>query len=83
VLWIATTAAVGGAVGDPERYGLDFVLTAIFVAIAVGLWRGRADAGPWTVAAAVSNAGAEVLPGRWYILLGGVAGSLLAVIRSG
>ena len=86
VLWVATTAAgaaVGGAIGDPQRYGLDFVLTAIFVAIAVGLWRGRADLLPWTVAAGVAVVGVEVLPGRWYILLGGVTGSLVAVIRRG
>lgn len=86
VLWVATTAAgaaVGGAIGNPRRFGLDFVLTAIFVAIAVGLWRGRADVLPWTVAAGVAVVGVEVLPGRWYILLGGVAGSLAAVIRRG
>lgn len=84
VLWVATTAigaAAGGAVGDPERYGLDFVLTAIFVVIAVGLWRGRKDLAPWAVAAGIAILGAEMLPGRWYILLGGLAGSLVAVVR--
>jgi predicted branched-subunit amino acid permease len=84
VLWVATTAigaAAGGAVGDPERFGLDFVLTAIFVVIAVGLWRGRADFAPWVVAAGIAVLGAEALPGRWYTLLGGLAGSLAAVIR--
>jgi predicted branched-subunit amino acid permease len=86
VLWVATTAAgaaVGGAIGDRQRFGLDFVLTAIFVAIAVGLWRGRADLLPWTAAAAVAVAAMELLPGRWYILAGGVAGCLAAVIRRG
>jgi 4-azaleucine resistance transporter AzlC len=84
VLWVATTAlgaAAGGAVGDPERFGLDFVLTAIFVVIAVGLWRGREDLAPWLVAAGIAVVGAEALPGRWYILLGGLAGSLVAVVR--
>lgn len=86
VLWVATTAigaAAGGAIASPERYGLDFVLTAIFVIIAVGLWRGRKDLLPWVVAAAIAIAGAELLPGRWYILLGGIAGSLVGVIRRG
>ena len=86
VLWVATTAvgaAVGGAIGNPDQYGLDFVLTAIFVAIAVGLWRGREDLLPWAVAAGVAVLGAEALPGRWYILLGGVTGSLVAVVRRG
>jgi 4-azaleucine resistance transporter AzlC len=84
VLWVATTAvgaAVGGAVGNPERFGLDFVLTAIFVVIAVGLWQGREDLAPWAIAAGVAVLGAETLPGRWYILLGGLAGSLVAVMR--
>lgn len=86
LLWVATTAVgatVGGAIGAPRRYGLDFVLTAIFVAIAVGLWRGREDLLPWVVAGSVAVVGAAVLPGRWYILLGGVLGSLVAVVRRG
>lgn len=86
LLWVATTAlgaAAGSAIADPERFGLDFVLTAIFVILAVGLWRGREDAAPWLIAAAVAVAGAEFLPGRWYILLGGIAGSFSAVILRG
>lgn len=86
LLWVATTAvgaAAGSAIADPERFGLDFVLTAIFVILAIGLWRGHEDALPWILAATVAVAGAEFLPGRWYILLGGLAGSLAAVTRSG
>lgn len=86
VLWVATTAvgaAVGGTIDDPRRYGLDFVLPAIFVVIAVGLWRGSEDVAPWSTAAATGVLGATFLPGRWYILLGGIAGSLVAVIRRG
>lgn len=84
LLWVLTTAtgaAAGSAITDPERFGLDFVLTTIFVILAVGLWRGREDAAPWLLAATVAVASAELLPGRWYILLGGLAGSFLAVIR--
>lgn len=84
--WVASTvigAALGGALGAPERYGLDFVLTAIFVSIAVGLWRGREDLLPWVAAAGVAVAAAEILLGRWYILVGGLAGSLTAVVRRG
>ncbi|MFO7925128.1 MAG: AzlC family ABC transporter permease [Halobacteriota archaeon] len=83
-LWVATTAvgaAVGSAIADPERFGLDFVLTAIFIVLAVGLWRGREDITPWALAAALALVGVEFLPGNWYIILGGVAGSLAAVIR--
>lgn len=84
LFWVATSTAgavVGDGIESPERFGLDFVLTAIFVILAVGLWRGREDALPWLVAATAAIFGAEVLPGQWYILLGGLAGSLAAVIR--
>lgn len=77
----AVGAAVGSAIADPERFGLDFVLTAIFIILAIGLWRGREDIAPWALAAVVAVAGVEFLPGNWYILLGGIAGSLAAVIR--
>lgn len=84
--WIAATvvgAVAGNAIGDPARYGLDFVLTAVFLTIAVGLWSGRRSVAPWGVAAAVAVAGAAWLPGRWYILLGGLAASLVEVGRRG
>ncbi|CAI49913.1 ABC-type transport system permease protein [Natronomonas pharaonis DSM 2160] len=83
-LWVLTTAigaAAGSAVTDPERFGLDFVLTAIFVILAVGLWRGRNDTAPWAAAAAVAVAAEAAAPGQWYILFGGLAGSLVAVVQ--
>ncbi|WP_324663544.1 AzlC family ABC transporter permease [Haloarcula sediminis] len=84
VFWVLSTvvgAVAGSVVSDPATYGLDFVLTAVFVAIAVGLWDGTADFGPWATAFAVAVLGAEFLPGRWYILLGGLAGCLVEVVR--
>ncbi|KPN32215.1 azaleucine resistance protein AzlC [Halolamina pelagica] len=86
LFWVAATvagASVGAAVGEPSRYGLDFVLPAIFIAIAVGLWEGKSTLLPWVVAFAVAIVAAGALPGRWYILAGGVAGSLVEVIRVG
>jgi 4-azaleucine resistance transporter AzlC len=82
--WVVATvigAVAGGAMGAPGRYGLDFVLTAVFLAIAVGLWEGKSSVLPWAVAFGIAVLGAQFLPGRWYILLGGVAGSLVGVIR--
>jgi 4-azaleucine resistance transporter AzlC len=83
-LWVATTAVgavVGSAIADPERFGLDFVLTAIFVILAIDLWRGTDDVAPWAAAVVAAVAGSNALPGSWYILIGGLAGSLVAVIR--
>ena len=84
--WVAATVAgavAGSAIGDPARYGVDFVLTAVFLTIAAGLWSGRHSLVPWAAAAAVAVAGAAWLPGRWYILLGGLAASLVEVGRRG
>jgi len=72
---------LGGAIGDPTRLGLDFAFTAVFIALLAGLWRGKGDLLPWIVAAAVAIAGAHLLPGKWYILLGAVAGSLVGAWR--
>ena len=83
--WVAATvvgATAGGVVGDPARYGLDFVLAAIFLTLAVDLWDGRSDLLPWAAAGGVAVLAAGALPGKWYILLGGLAGSLVEVARS-
>jgi len=53
----------------------------VFIALLAGLWRGKGDLLPWIVAAAVAIAGAHLLPGKWYILLGTVAGSLVGAWR--
>jgi 4-azaleucine resistance transporter AzlC len=82
--WTTSTligGTVGGALRDPERWGLDFAFTAVFLALLVGMWRGRSDLLPWAVAALVAVAAHHLLPGQWYILLGGLAGSLAGAVR--
>ena len=84
--WVVSTfvgRTVGGALEDPARWGLDFAFTAVFLALLAGLWRGRSDLLPWVVAAAVAVAGYLLLPGQWYVLLGGLAGSLVGAARHG
>lgn len=86
LFWVAATAVganLGAAIGDPRQYGLDFVLTAVFLAIATQLWEGKSTLLPWVVALVVAVVAADVLTGRWYILAGGVAGSLVEVARVG
>jgi 4-azaleucine resistance transporter AzlC len=88
-LWAAWTSSagagylLGAGLGDPARWGLDFMFTAVFTALLVGLWKGKADLLPWAVAAGVAVAAAQWLPGKWYILLGGLAGSLVGAWRDG
>lgn len=82
--WIVATAVgalVGGAIGNLGQYGLDFVLTAVFIAIAYGLWEGRSSLLPWATAFGIAVVSAQLLPGRWYMLLGAIAGSSVEVIR--
>ncbi|WP_241471279.1 AzlC family ABC transporter permease [Natrinema salifodinae] len=86
LFWVGSTvlgAAAGGVIGDPEQYGFDFVLAAVFVALAAELWEGKPTLVPWLVALATALVTAAYLPGRWYILLGGVAAAVVEVIRHG
>jgi 4-azaleucine resistance transporter AzlC len=71
----------GTVLQDPARWGLDFAFIAVFTALAVGMWKGKSNLLPWSVAALVSLASAYYLPGKWYILLGGLAGSLTGALR--
>jgi 4-azaleucine resistance transporter AzlC len=82
--WVGSTVLgvfAGGAIGDPATYGIDFVLAAVFVALAVELWEGRSSLVPWTVALATALLAAELLPGQWYILAGGAVAGAVEVIR--
>jgi 4-azaleucine resistance transporter AzlC len=82
--WVGSTVlgtVAGGAIGDPAVYGIDFVLAAVFVALAAELWEGRSSLVPWLVALATALVAAELLPGQWYILAGGIVAGVVEVIR--
>src|SRR5215213_5739999 len=67
--WTGSTFAGGtlsGVMEDPSRWGLDFAFTAVFLALITGMWKGRSNILPWTVAAAVAVAAHHSLPGHWY-----------------
>ena len=83
LLWIASTVAgatAGDLVGDPAQYGLDFVVTALFLTLAAGFWEGRESLRPWVAAAAVALAIDALAPGQWYILGGALAGAAVEVV---
>lgn len=80
VTWVGSTVVglmAGSLAQNPARWGLDFAFTAVFLALLVGVWKGKSDLLPWGVAAIVAVAAAHWLPGKWYILLGGLVGSAL------
>lgn len=85
ILWIISSI-LGNALGtrlsiDPKVLGFDFAFTAIFLALAIGLWRGKEDLLPWLVAIAVAITCKHWVPGNWYIILGALSGSLVGVWR--
>ncbi|MFA9427852.1 AzlC family ABC transporter permease [Natronorubrum sp. A-ect3] len=84
VAWVLATivgTVAGGAISDPATYGIDFIFAAVFVALAVELWEGHTSLVPWTVALGTALIAAQLLPGQWYILLGGLAACVVEVIR--
>lgn len=77
--WVGSTLTgrlLGAVIDDPTKYGLDFAFTATFIALLLGMWKGRGDLVPWIVAALVAIATARLVPGNWYIIVGGLSGSL-------
>lgn len=84
VSWVASTAlgrVLGNEITNPSRWGLDFLSTAIFIALLAGFWKGKSDLWPWISAAIVAIIAARLLPGTWYILLGALAGCMIGGMR--
>ncbi len=79
ISWMSTNMigyGLGSQIDDPARWGLDFAFTATFLALLLGMWRGRSDLLPWLVAAGAAIATSRFVEGNWHILVGGLAGSL-------
>jgi predicted branched-subunit amino acid permease len=81
--WIIFTgvgAALGKALGDTSRIGLDFAFAAMFIAVLAGFWKGPKTAAVLIASSVFSVFGKIYLAGAWYILAGGIAGILVAII---
>ena len=81
--WLLSTLAgrlLGSAIDDPTTYGLDFAFTATFLALLFGMWKGRADLVPWIAAALIAIGTAQLIPGNWFIIAGGIGGSLVGAL---
>ena len=77
--WVTSTffgAAFGDLIPDPERYGINFLFAAFFLALLFSFWKGKGDLVPWIVAAAVALVMERFTDGTWYILVGALVGSL-------
>lgn len=71
---------LGGFISQPEKFGLDFAFTAVFAALTLSLWRGRTDLCGWFTAALLAFLAERYLPGKWYIVIGGVGGALVPAL---
>ena len=83
--WVSSMVigrTIGAWIQNPAQWGLDFAITAVFTALLVGMWKGKSNILPWVIAAVVAVAAAHWLPGKWYILLGGIAGSIVGAFTS-
>ncbi len=81
--WMGSTLCgrvLGAFIEDPTRYGLDFAFTATFLALLLGMWRGRGDLIPWIVGALAAILTSKLIEGNWYIIVGGLVGSFAGAL---
>jgi len=82
-VWSCGTLAghrLGTVIRNPELLALDFAFLAVFTALAISLWRGKKDILPWLVAAAAAIGAEQLLPGKWYIAIGGISGAVVPML---
>lgn len=85
IAWFPATVAghlLGASIGDPEALGLDFAFTAVFGAMLFAGYRSRFDLAPWGASGLVAWVTWWLLPGTWYVIAGGLAGFLVAILRA-
>ncbi|MDE2446605.1 MAG: AzlC family ABC transporter permease [Alphaproteobacteria bacterium] len=78
-IFSAIGAVIGNALGDVAAVG-DFGLAAMFISIIAGFWKGPRTAAVIGASALVAVLTKSYIPGRWYILMGGLAGVLVAAL---
>jgi 4-azaleucine resistance transporter AzlC len=81
--WMLSTLGgrvLGAFIDDPTRYGLDFAFTATFLALLLGMWKGRGDLIPWIVGALAAIVASRLIEGNWYIIIGGLVGSFAGAL---
>jgi 4-azaleucine resistance transporter AzlC len=82
--WTAMTVVghlLGGGIEDPRRWGFDYIIVSLAIVVLAGRWRGASTLLPWGVAAGVAVAASHWLPGKGYIVVGAIAGSLAGLLR--
>lgn len=75
--------SLGAVIANPENFGLDFSFVAVFTALVFSFWKGKQDLLPWLIAGTAAIIAESLLPGKWYIICGGVCGALTAALTPG
>lgn len=82
--WVGGTligSVAGSWMANPKLLALDFLLTAFCTAMAVGLFKTRADFWPAAAALAVALVANAVAPSGWTIVAAGLTGAAVAYWR--
>ena len=72
----------GNLIPRPERYGLDLAFGVVFTALAASMARGKRDVVPYLIAAGAAVLASWWLPGKWFVVIGGLAGAGAAVLTN-
>ena len=89
VMWAAWQGSTivghlfGQVLGDPKRFGVDFMVAAFFACMAVGFFRAARGATPLIVAIVIAIVVERLVTGPWYIFAGALAGSLAGAWQYG
>lgn len=84
IFWLISTLAghtFGFIISDQYSVGLDFVIIIIFTALVASFYDGKDSIVPWVVAAIFSYLSFFFIPGKWYIVIGGLSGALVYAIE--
>lgn len=73
-------ALVGHSIADPLKWGVDFAMPAAFLTMLVPQIVSRRVAAVVIVAATVATSAYVLIPGKWYIILAVLAGTVTGVV---
>jgi len=73
-------ALVGTAIPDPGRYGLDLVFPLAFLGLLTAFLKDRISLVVALGAGGLALLGADLLPGKWYVIVAGLLGSGLGLL---
>ncbi len=71
----------GLMLGDPRRFGIDFLLAAFFATLSVGFFKAHRGVTALVVSIAVAVLVQKLVPGPYYLFAGALAGSLAGMLR--